>query len=537
MKLTRIAATLTVAALALGLSFAAYAAAEPAKSQILKYNLGAEPATLDPHLSTGIPESTVEYNVFEGLTRYDEANNPVPACAESWSISKDGLTYTFKIRKGAKWSDGSPVTADDFVYAWQRLLDPKTASEYAYQGYYIKNGEAINSGKVKDLDKLGAVAKDANTLVVTLESPTGYFLGVLAHTSMLPVKKAAVEKGEGWATKPATLIGNGAFKLKSWEHNSALTLVPNPEYWNAKSIKLDQVDVTLIDSQNTALTMFETDQIDYTDNIPVAEMGRLRKEGKVKIGSYIGTYYYMFNTKKAPFSDVKVRKAFAYAIDRGAITEFITKGGQLPAMAFVPGGMADAKKGADFRAVGGTYFKDNDVAAAKKLLKSAGFEGGKGLPPISILYNTSESHKKIAEAVQELWKKNLGAAVTLKNQEWQVYLDSRNAGAFEVARAGWIGDYPDPMTFLDMWTTGNGNNDTGWGNKRYDKLIDQAKSTADQATRVKAMHEAEDILMAEMPVMPIYFYTLPYLQKPWVQDLLKSSLGYTDFDGAWISKH
>lgn len=538
MRLVKFVTLLSAAAVSMSVAFTAFAAPEMAKTQVLKYNLGAEPATLDPHLSTGIPESVCEYNIYEGLVRLDEKNNPVPAAAESWTVSDDGLTYTFKIRKGAKWSDGAAVTANDFEYAWKRLLDPATASEYAYQGYYLKNGEEFNAGKIKDSSKVGVDAKDAQTLVATLGAPCPYFLSLLAHTSLLPVKKASVDANPtGWAVKGTSIVGNGPFKITKWEHNSKITMVPNEKYWDAKAVKLDTLEVYLIDNQNTELTMFETGELDLGDNPPASEMARLKKEGKVKIGAYIGTYYYMFNTKRAPYNDVKVRLALNAAIEREKITEFIMKGGQIPAEAYVPGGIADAKKGTDFREVGGSYYKDGNIALGRKLLADAGFKDGKGFPETEILYNTSANHKKIAEAIQEFWKKNLSIKVSLKNEEWQVYLDTRNALKYDVARAGWIGDYPDPMTFLDMWTTGNGNNDTGWSNKAYDKLIDECKSAISTTLRVKKMHEAEAILMAEMPIIPIYFYTRPYTQKPWVQDVLKSSLGYVDFTSSWISKH
>lgn len=538
MKFNKFLMAVSTAALVLGLSVGSMAAApQMAKSQVLKYNLGAEPEVLDPAKSTGITESVIQYNVFEGLVRLDARNNPVPAVAESWTVSKDGLTYTFKIRKNAKWSDGSAVTANDFEYAWKRLLNPTTASEYAYQAYYLKNGEAYNTGKITDANQVGVKAKDAHTLVATLQSPTSYFLPLLAHTSLLPVKKSIAEGNAKWANDPKTFIGNGPFKMTKWEHNAAIDLVPNPNYWNKKAVKLSKIAVTLVDNPTTELTMFETNQIDFGDNPPTTEMARLKKEGKVKIGAYIGTYYYSFNVKDPVLKNANVRKALTLAIDRQKIVDFITQGGQEPAMAFVPGGMSDIKKTDDFREVGGSYFKDANFKTAKELLAKAGYPDGKGFPTLSILYNTSENHKKLAEAVQEMWKKNLGINVTLRNEEWGVYLTSKDTLNYQVARAGWIGDYPDAMTFMDMFVTDGGNNDTGWSNKKYDELIAKAKSSSDPKVRIKAMHDAEKILMNAYPIAPIYFYTRPYLLKPWVHDVLRSSLGYVEFTKAWISKH
>jgi len=352
------------------------------------------------------------------------------------------------------------------------------------------------------------------------------------------VNRKIVEKNpEGWFQDIKNYIGNGPFKIVKWEHSAVMELVPNENYWRRDKVKLDKLVLYLIDNRQTALSMFETGQLDWFDDPPLSEIPRLEKEGSLFRTPYIGTYYYMFNVTKKPVDDVRVRKALAMAIDRQMLIDRVTRGGQKPALAYVPFGLADGKPGADFRTVAGNDYIKENVAVAKKLLADAGYPNGKGFPTLTILYNTSENHKKIAEAIQEMWKKNLGINVQLTNQEWGVYLASRDALNYEVARAGWIGDYMDPMTFLDMWTTTNGNNDTGWSNKTYDNLIFGSFKVADPIARAKMLHQAEDILMNEIPIMPIYFYVNQNVMKPWVKGAVRSPLGFIDFGGAYVLEH
>ncbi|TCL68495.1 oligopeptide transport system substrate-binding protein [Hydrogenispora ethanolica] len=515
------------------------AAPKLAKVQELRYNNATEPQTIDPARSTGVQDANIELAAFEGLTRTGENDVPIPGIAYKWEIAKDGLTYTFHLRKTARWSNGQPVTAHDFEYSWKRALDPKLAAEYAYQLYYIKNGEAYNTKKITDANQIGVKALDNYTLKVTLEAPCSYFLAITAFPTLLPVNKKVVEANpEKWATDPKTYIGNGPFKMVRWVHNERIEYVPNPYYWNRKAVKLTKLTFYLIEEQSTALTMYDSNQVDMLDenSVPHQEIPRLESTGTLMYSPFLGTYFYRFNTKKAPFNNVKVRKAFALAIDRALLVKVVTKGGQKPAYAFVPFGVPDAAKGATFRKVGGNFFKD-DLAAAKKLLAEAGYPDGKGFPTVELLYNTSEQHKQVAEAIQEMWKKNLGINITLTNQEWKVYLDNQQNLNYTVCRAGWLGDYVDPMTFMDMFVTNGGNNQTGWSNAQYDKLIDIAKSTGDQKARMKAMHDAEKILMDEMPIMPIYFYTNPTLMKSYVKGVNQSALGMVYFDKAYIARH
>jgi oligopeptide transport system substrate-binding protein len=508
------------------------------KTQVLNYNLGLDPKSLDPAKSTSIEEFRVECACFEGLATFGKGDVPQPGTAEKWQISPDGKTYTFYLRKNAKWSNGDPVTARDFEYAWKRLLNPDTASPNANTLFYLKNAEDYNNGKIKDADQVGVKAKDDYTLVVTLNAPCSYFLGLTINPALYPVHRKTLEEGpDKWAGNPETYIGNGPFKMTNWTHHEKLEFAPNPYYWNKSRVKLQKLVFYPIEEQSTALTMFDTGQIDISDELPLPEIPRLTAAGLVKYSASIGTYYYMLNTKKAPLNDPRVRKALALAIDRSQIVKYITKAGEKPALGFVPYGIPDANPKAVFREAGGSCFADNGVDQAKKLLAEAGFTDIKKFPTIEILYNTSETHKQIAEVIQQMWHDKLGINTTLVNQESKVFLQSRSGGNFQIARSSWIGDYVDPMTFLDIWATGNGNNFTGWTNAQYDKFIDTAKTTLNTKVRYQAMHDAEKLLMNEMPIIPIYFYTRPYIIKPWVKGVLYSSVGLVDFSGVTITNH
>jgi oligopeptide transport system substrate-binding protein len=501
----------------------------------LRIAIGAEPETLDPRKSTGIPESYVENQVFEGLAVRDEYGNAVPGVAEKWVISADGLKYTFHLRANAKWSNGDPVTAHDFEYAWKSTLSPELASKYADQLYYLKNGESYNKKKGATADQVGVKAVNDRTLEVTLERPTAYFLSLMAFHTYFPVHKKTVEANINWAKDPKTVIANGPFTIANWVHNSKMELVKNGAYWDKSNVKSEKLELVFSDSNTTVMSMFESNQLDMADfSPPVAETPRLMKEGKLKIYPYLGTYFFAINVTKAPFDNPKVRKAFALAINRKAIVENITRAGEKPAVAWVPFGLPGAKAGEDYRKASGDLFKDNDVETAKKLLAEAGYPEGRGLPPVNILYNTNEQNKSISEAIQEMWKKNLGAVVNLTNQEWKVYLASRKQGDFQIARSGWIGDYDDPMTFADVMMTANGNNVSKWTNQRYDDLVREAQSTIDQSERMRAMQEAEKLLMEEMPIIPIYFYVSRVLEKPNVKGVMRGVDGGVCLKGAYL---
>jgi len=473
---------------------------------------GGEPQDLDPAITTGVPEDRIIMQLFEALVSLDpKTTEPVPGVAESWTMSKDGKTYTFKIRQNAKWSNGDPMTANDFVYSWRRLVDPNTAAEYAYQGYYFKNGEDINKGKIKDLTQLGVRAVDDHTLEVSLNNPTPFFLGLLSHHSLFPVHKATVEKFGKQFTRPGNLVSNGPFMLDTWETNKMVSLKKNPNYWDQEKVALQRANFFVTENLTTEEKMFRTGQLHVTYEVPYEKLDfwKADKTGVFRSEPYIGVYYYLLNTAKAPLNDKRVRKALNYGIDRTALVEKVVKGNQAPANAFTPPGTGGYTAKAEMPVDG------SRIAEAKKLLKEAGYgEGGKPLPPLEVLYNTHEGHKKTAEALQEMWKKNLGIDVKIYNQEWKVYLDSMHNQNYQIARRGWIADYNDPNAFLDLFLTGGGNNNTGFANKTYDGLIKKAGETQDPAKRLAIFQEAESLLLDELPCIPLYYYKKNYLIRP-----------------------
>src|SRR5450830_2041181 len=415
--------------------------------QEVTYNLAGEPGTIDPALILSPTEFDIVVNVFDGLTRVDNKNVLQPAIAKSSTISADLKTYTFTLRD-ASWTDGTPVTAYDFEYAWIRALTPELASAYAYQLYYVRGGQAFNKsikvgtkyyvqavdakgnpltkkegGKdvpvpnmAKEIDpskNVGVRALNAKTLKVYLQSPTVYFLALTAFPTLMPVCKAVVSTNDKWAVNVKTYVGNGPFKLTEWSHNEKMTFVKNPTYWDKGKVKLTKITYLMITDESTALSMFQSGQMDVGSTVPLSELPKLVASGDAKIFPMLGTYFSVFNVAKKPFNDVRVRKAMSLAIDRKAITTSITRGGQIPALTIVPYGVADAVPGSDFRTVGGAYFKDNDLTTAKALLAQAGYPNGKGFPAFTYLYNTSNANKSIAEALQGMWKKNLGITCTL----------------------------------------------------------------------------------------------------------------------------
>ncbi|MFM8316600.1 MAG: peptide ABC transporter substrate-binding protein [Deltaproteobacteria bacterium] len=488
--------------------------AQSAVPQILNLGNGGEPKDLDPHITTGVPEFHILMNLLEGLVNKDPKTlTPIPGVAEKWKLSKDGKTYTFSLRKNAKWSNGEPVTAQDFIYSWTRLLKAETASEYAYQGFYIKNGKAFNEGKIKDPAQLGIKAIDLYTLEVQLENPTPFFLSLLFHHSLYPVHRATIEKfGSRW-TRPENFVGNGAFILSKWEINKVVSVKPNPYYWDKGIIKLTEANFYPIDKHETEEKMFRAKNLHSVDDLPLEKLPLWQKDssGVFKTHPYLGTYYYWFNCNKAPLNNKKVRQALTLAIDRDRIVKFVTRGGQVPATMFTPPGTGGYQPQARLPKDGSQFAK------AKQLLKEAGFPDGKGLPTIEILYNTSDNHKKIAEAIQQMWKETLGIDATLFNQEWKVYLDNQHTKNYMVSRAGWIADYNDPNTFLDMFVTNGGNNHSGYSNATYDQLIEAAKKETNPKKRFAIFQKAEDILLEDLPIMPIYIYSRNYLLSNEVQ--------------------
>lgn len=513
----------------------------PAEEFELNVNIASEPESIDPALNTAVDGAVMINHMFEGLYKWIDNGNGVAKLvlgqAESVDVNAEKTVYTFKIHENAKWSDGQAVTASDFVYSWQRLVDPATAADYCYMADILLNANEIMAGE-KDKSELGVKAIDEHTLEVTLHTPCPYFEEIMAFPSLMPVRQDMIEKGgDQWTFDLSTYVGNGPYKMESWEHNSKIRLVKSENYYDYAKLGPNAINFALMDDANAIYAAFNSGQLNFIEEVPVAEIPTLVEQGKLNIDKYIGTYYVCFQTQKAPFDDVRVRKAFSLAIDRNYIVEQITRTGQVPASGFVPYGVNDALgiEGDDFRTVGGNYMDVSKEAyeanceEARRLLAEAGYEGGAGFPVVEYLYNTSDNHKAIGEALQQMWQDELGVTVNLVNQEWNTFLQTRKEGNYSIARNGWIADYNDPMSFLDMWLTGGGNNDAHYSNAEYDALIMQAKSTSDAAERMRLMHQAEDILMGEDVVhAAIYFYTNKYMAQGFT-GMYYTPLGYYFF--------
>ncbi|MBI2969684.1 MAG: peptide ABC transporter substrate-binding protein, partial [Gammaproteobacteria bacterium] len=463
-------------------------------------------------------------SLYEGLVSKHPGDLSIqPGVAESWSVSGDRKIYVFHFRRNARWSNGDPVSAGDFVYSWRRALMPAVGNLYAYMFHHIKNAEAFFKGEIPDFGEVGVKALDDYTLQVELAAPTPFFMQLLDHHSYYPVHRGTIEKfgriderGTRW-TRPGNFVGNGAFVLKEWILNRILVVEKNSNYWDADRVKLREIHFYPIPNASTEERMYRAGQLHITEKVPTDKIAVYRAQDpeSLSISPYLGTYFYRFNTTRKPLDDLRVRRALAMCIDRRQIVEKITKGGQMPAFTFTPpdtaGYTADAAIAYDF-------------ATARALLAEAGYPDGRGFPRLELMFNTDEAHRKIAIAVQEMWRKHLNVEISLTSQDWKVYLDRERNLDYEISRASWIGDYLDPTTFLDLFITGGGNNRTGWSNPRYDRLLAEAARTVDEEQRHALLRQAERILMDEMPVVPIYTYTRVRLISPdlrgWQENIL-----------------
>ncbi|GAB6990624.1 peptide ABC transporter substrate-binding protein [Paenibacillus pini] len=512
-----------------------------AKEQVLHINLSAEPPTFDPAQAQDSQAHTVLNMMYEGLVRMDKDSKPIPGVAEKWDISSDGLKYVFHLRKDAKWSNGDAVTAKDFVFAWERVLNPTStpAPPYAYQMFYVKGAEDYNSKKTTDFSTVGIKATDDNTLEVTLNNPTPYFLGLTSFYTFFPVHQSVKDNAK-WATEPKSMITNGPFALTTWTTGQKIEVTKNANYWDNKDIKLSKITMSLSNSGATELSSYKAGQIDYAGmpngEIPTDQMPAVKKELKdeLNLKAIGGIYYYQFNVTAKPFDNAKIRKAFAMAISRQDIVDKVTQSEEKPAFGFVPPGIAGLKE--EFRTENKDDFFTEDMTAAKQLLADGMKEEGyTTLPPVTLIYNSSDKHKKIALAVSDMWKKNLGVDVKTENQEWGVFLKNRRGLNYQIARAGWSPDYNDPMTFFDLWTSKSGNNDVGFKNKDYDALVADAYKSADNAKRMDNFKKAETLLIKdEQVLMPLYYYTNVSLVKPNVKGILIDYAGSVDFTRASI---
>jgi oligopeptide transport system substrate-binding protein len=479
----------------------------------------AEPNDLDPQVADSQETFNIIMSLMEGLAQYDPRTcEPVPAGAERWHSSPDRKTWTFFLRADARWSNGDPVTARDYVWAYRRMLTPSLGAEYASMLFCLRHGEAFHQGRIRDFSEVGARAVDDHTLELSLERPVPFLDKLVCHSAWYPLHAPTLEKfgsvytrGSAW-TRPGNFVGNGYFVLAEWRPNQVVRVTRSPTYWDREHVLLKEVNFYPVDSQDTEERMFRSGQLHITSSIPIDKIAVYKADPAraplLAQETNLATYFYRFNVTRPPFNDVRVRRALAWAIDRRQIVDRVSKGGQLPAGCLTPPGTAG------FTA---TSSVPHDPDGARRMLAEAGFPGGAGFPPFEILFNTHEGHRQIAEAIQQMWRIELGLNARLYNQEAKVYSATMRSLDYQVARFAWVGDYLDPSTFLDIMTSDSGNNQTGWKNAEYDRLIAVTRSTADQTLRAQAFQRCEEILADEVPIAPIYFYVRNNLRLPVVK--------------------
>ncbi len=573
---------------------------------------GTEVKSFDPAIVSGQPEGNILRCLFEQLTQWDpETLEPMPGVAESWEISDDQRTYTFHLRDEARWSDGSPVTADDFYYAWRRFLGPRTAAEYAVLAWYIKNahsyslgGSGISPGDAVEVElnlpvdatntlrgellhgklisvenaddpesrtflieidgqqqrfdpaddqdavgqpvtgtrwcrqvlldfrEVGVEVLDSQTLRVTLESPTPYFLQLVGFYPFSPINRKCLEThgSPGW-TKPDSIVANGPFNVLFRRIRDRIRMVKSKTYWNRDAVRLGVVDALAVDSNSTALNLFMTGKADWIFTVPPAALRIMLEQdpprNDINPSPYISSYYYMLNTTRKPLDDVRVRKALSLALDREEICTVILGAGEMPAYGLVPPGMVGYE---------GQQCAAADPEEARRLLAEAGYPEGKGFPRMDILYNTDEAHQTIAELIRKQWQRELGIQIKTRNEEWASYLSSHRQMKYNVSRRAWVGDYLDPSTFLDMMVTGGEQNNTGWSNPEYDRLIKAAAREVDPEQRMQIFRQSERILMDELPILPIYFYVSKNMVKPYVRGFYNNIQDTHPVWAMWIDR-
>ena len=503
----------------------------------ITYNLGVDPQTLDPAINHALDGAIVDSNIFEGLLRYDFNGNPEPACASSWDVSPDGLTWTFHLRENLKWSDGMPLKAVHFKDGFLRILNPKTGSPYATLGFFIRNAEKFYDGNAESND-VGISAPDDNTLIIKLENANPLMLYYMAFASFMPARMDIVnENPRAWAAKPETLISNGAFMLESWKHGSGggITIVRNPNYWDADNVKLDRVRLVFIGDANTALAAFKAGRVDFMTTVPSLMRPLLLKRGEaVSIPSYMIAFC-EFNVARKPFDDARVRRALSLAIDRKIITDKIILGGHEPAtgaiMYNIPGRMVSV----DFRTEGGELISQRaEIEEARRLLAEAGYPNGEGFPEITLKYSSSSNRgKTFPEVLQGMWKTALGIKVNLSGEEWKVFLSTKRNGDFDVAISAWVMDFPDAAGFLECFMTGAPGNDGGYSNSEFDALMKKAQVETDRSKRINYLHEAEKILIDDMPLIPLYFASDAKMQSARANGICHLPTGIVIFRGVF----
>ncbi|HEY5551491.1 MAG TPA: peptide ABC transporter substrate-binding protein [Opitutaceae bacterium] len=496
--------------------------------------IGADPQTLDPHVATGFPEFQVFMAIFEGLVRINPRTcEPIPGVATRWDVSPDGRDYTFHLRPDAKWSNGDPVSAHDFAFSIRRVLTASLGSEYAYFIFDLKNAREFHSGEITDFSKVGVQVVDDLTLVLTLNRATPYFPAMLFHQAWMPVHRASVEaagpmadRNSRWA-RPGTLVGNGPFKLVEWRNNERIIVDRNPHFHGAAGVRLQSVHFLPIENTDTGDRAFRAGQVHVTDSLPLARIAFYREEGNPDFQSntYLGTAFMQFNTTRAPLNDARVRRALSLACDRKALVERVARAGQQPAGSFTPPGTAG------YEPPMSPIF---DPEAARALLAEAGFPDGKGFPTLEATFPSSNNSQLLMEAIQEMWRRELGINIRLANIEWKVFLDNLTALNYELGFSAWIGDYIDPTSFLTMMLSESGNNRTGWKNPQYDALVNRAGDNPERAARFLRLAEAERVLLEEQPIAPLWHMTRSYLIHPAVRGYYPNLLDLHPYQDVWL---
>lgn len=499
--------------------------------KVLRLNNGVEPTSFNPSIGFDAVSWDPLNNLMEGLTRLDQDSRAAPGVAEEWDISDDKLTYTFHLREDANWSNGDPVTAEDFVYAWKYMLDPETASSAAFLGYFIEGAEEYNAGE-GSADDVAIHAIDEKTLEVVLTAPTGFFLDLLTNPAFFPINHKVAAENENWHAEADSFVANGPFKLESWEHDNEMVFAKNEQYWDADTVKLDKVHFAMVNDENTQYQMFQSGELD-TASIPPELSDEFIEGDNVYIGDYGGLEFYRFNVTKEPFDNKKIRQAFSYAIDRESIAEYVVKNKVEPAFGYVSPGFI-SPTGEDFRDVNGDLVALDPEKAKELLEEGMEEEGYDELPEVVLSYNTSDSNKAVAEAIQDMLKENLGVEVKLENQEWNVYAEAQQNLELQFSRSSFINDYYDPVNFLESFVTDSYMNRTGWSNEEYDELIKKGKSEPDEEKRWEALYEAEKLLAEEAIATPIRYYNTVVLEADGVSGILRHPVGYFDLKYADI---
>ena len=506
------------------------AAEEAAEGKELSVQVGPDPETIDPALNSAVDGGNMILHAFECLLTIDQDGKIAPGQAETWENSEDGLTWTFHLRDGLKWSDGSDLTANDFVYSWKRVCDPEVAAPYAETVLGMVEGfdEAIDG----NLDALGVTAVDDQTLEVKLSAPCPFFESLAAFATLSPVQEATVEaNGDAWAIEPETYVSNGPFYVTEWEPGSHITMSKNPNYWNADAVKLGSIKWNLIEDSNASYSAYQSGEVLMIKDVPTEEIPSLEGNEEFHVEPIIGTYYISYNTQVAPLDDANVRKALNLAIDREYVANTLMQGTYSPATNFMGPGWMDTD-GTEFEknANGGQPYLSAtaDIEGALAALEEAGYPNGEGLPVLHYTTNDAGYHKAVAEYLQQAWKE-IGVTLEVEIVEWSSFTPMRRSGDFEIARNGWVGDYADPSNMLDLLYSTNGNNDGKYTSEAYDAAMDTSRSTTDAAERSAALHEAEDILMADSACCPLAYYNDFWLQSSKITGSWHSAYGYWHF--------